>query len=551
MSAFTIFLLASVSYTCVSIDITYPVFGHNTEGQPAAFGDFDSDELTDMFVLKDQGRSIEIMFGSNVELFLKPGIQTKCKFNKHQITSVVPGDFNGDALMDLLQTNKHDNDLDVHILWGRLNVLTCPNENKPLFTIIDKPLIINYDNNMVVDLFGVKRMSDGTTQRMFWLFNSTGNFIEMAMKKYESDEIRIPQLHGFVDIGGGYKVWLCDSEVNAFIFNQTISFPDNLKVKNVGQTAFMDLQLKGRMDHIVPVCFDTQCINSTIYFYDSTCWYNLYIHVYNGNSVWGFVPPMRNVPYLETITVCPGDFNMDGYHDLLCTLCLGGNLKITKVILMENVACTTNYLLQATNGNNNNIMRAFYDFFQNGILDVLLFSGGNGEYNMSAFKSSLDYDANFLKVMVVSGFTYSQYEMLPNRLGKKSSTFGANLPGPKVSYLPQFAYYSLYLPYTIFGLGRTSNFIDELTVSILNETRSWTQIIPNSQIVIIINSINDSSRWNAKLFLTPSRLIFRSAAALAGTCLLILVTIGVLQFKELQEDRIEKRKEAHKFNFAM
>jgi len=197
------------------------VFGYYVQGQPAAFGDFDSDELTDMFVLKDQGRSIEIMFGSNVEPFLKPGTQTKCKFNKHQITSVVPGDFNGDALMDLLVTvkklitvtlsgifnllpaNKQDNDLDVHILWGRLNVLTCPNENKPLFTIIDQPLVINYDNNMIVDLFGVKRMSNGSKQRMFWLFDSTGNFTEMAMENNKSEEIRIPQSHGFVDIGGG------------------------------------------------------------------------------------------------------------------------------------------------------------------------------------------------------------------------------------------------------------------------------------------------------------------------------------------------------------
>jgi len=210
----------ALSHTCVSIDITYPVFGYYVQGQPAAFGDFDSDELTDMFVLKDQGRSIEIMFGSNVEPFLKPGTQTKCKFNKHQITSVVPGDFNGDALMDLLVTvknitvssggfsnwfspNKQNNDLDVHILWGGLNVLACPNEDKPLFTIIDQPLVINYDSNMIVDLFGVKKMSNGTTQRMFWLFNSTGNFTEVAMENYKSEEIRIPQSHGFVDIGGG------------------------------------------------------------------------------------------------------------------------------------------------------------------------------------------------------------------------------------------------------------------------------------------------------------------------------------------------------------
>lgn len=210
----------ALSHTCVSIDITYPVFGYYVQGQPAAFGDFDSDELTDMFILKDQGRSIEIMFGSNVEPFLKPGTQTKCKFNKHQITSVVPGDFNGDALMDLLVTvknitvgsggfsnwfssNKQNNDLDVHILWGGLNVLACPNEDKPLFTIVDQPLVINYDTNMIVDLFGVKKMSNGTTQRTFWLFNSTGNFTEMAMENYSSEEIRIPQSHGFVDIGGG------------------------------------------------------------------------------------------------------------------------------------------------------------------------------------------------------------------------------------------------------------------------------------------------------------------------------------------------------------
>lgn len=215
-------MLVGLSRMCVSIDITYPVFGNSIQGQPAAFGDFDSDELTDMFILKDKGQSIEIMFGSNVEPFLKPGTQTKCKFNKHLITSVVPGDFNGDALMDLLVTvknitetsswnfgfSKNDplkDDLDVHILWGGLNVLKCPdNEDKPLFSIVDQPLVINYDNNMIVDLFGVKRLPNNTKQRMFWLFNSTGNFTEVPMVMNKSHpEIRIPQSHGFVDIIGG------------------------------------------------------------------------------------------------------------------------------------------------------------------------------------------------------------------------------------------------------------------------------------------------------------------------------------------------------------
>lgn len=172
----------------------------------------------------------------------------------------------------------------------------------------------------------------------------------------------------------------------------------------------MDFQLKGRMDHIVPVCFDSNCINSTIYFYDSTRWYNLNINFHNGNSIWGFVPPKPDVPYLETITVRPGDFNMDGYPDLIGTLCLGGISENTIVILMENIPCKTNCegfdrtfevkwdLLQPTNGKRNYVMGAFYDFSQNGILDVLLVSKNSDEYNMSAFKNSLDYDANFLKV---------------------------------------------------------------------------------------------------------------------------------------------------------
>lgn len=195
---------------CVPTDITYSVFKDRVQGQPAAFGDFDSDELTDMFILKDNSHTVEILFGSNIEPYLYLRTQPKCNFTDHQITSVVPGDFNGDALMDLLVTVKNitktpnrENDLDVHILWGELDVLICPkDEYKPLFTIVDQPLVINYDTNMIVDLFGVKRMEDGSKKRMFWLFDDTGNFTEKLMENKDS-EIRIPQSHGFVDIYGG------------------------------------------------------------------------------------------------------------------------------------------------------------------------------------------------------------------------------------------------------------------------------------------------------------------------------------------------------------
>ena len=53
---------------------------------------------------------------------------------------------------------------------------------------------------------------------------------------------------------------------------------------------------------------------------------------------------------------------------------------------------------------------------------------------------------------------------------------------------------SLQLPYVIIGLGSTPNFIEHLTVGILSYSvtnsrlesanKEWTQIIPNSQLVI-------------------------------------------------------------------
>jgi hypothetical protein len=68
-----------------------------------------------------------------------------------------------------------------------------------------------------------------------------------------------------------------------------------------------------------------------------------------------------------------------------------------------------------------------------------------------------------------------------------------------VSYavqLSQSSHMALQLPYVIFGLGTTPNFVEYLTVGILSITtnqdiskfkKEWHQIIPNSQLVISPN----------------------------------------------------------------
>lgn len=53
-------------------DFTETVFGRSdVEGVPAAFGDFNSDELTDIFLLRDNFRTIQVMFGAEVEPLLQ------------------------------------------------------------------------------------------------------------------------------------------------------------------------------------------------------------------------------------------------------------------------------------------------------------------------------------------------------------------------------------------------------------------------------------------------------------------------------------------------
>ncbi len=57
----------------------------------------------------------------------------------------------------------------------------------------------------------------------------------------------------------------------------------------------------------------------------------------------------------------------------------------------------------------------------------------------------------------------------------------------------QWNYGSLQLPFVTIGLGRTNNYIEDLTVgySGINLKQAWTPIIPNSQLVVKPNIGSD------------------------------------------------------------
>lgn len=580
------FMISGFSFS----DITNNAFGSINDGIIAAFGDFNSDELTDVFLLTNNSRTLEILFGADRDPLLRRSTHSKCEFHKFQITSVVPGDFDGDAFMDLMIVTKQKNDSDnryVYINWGGSEYLNCTDESSDaLIKMHGEPVALDYNKDMIIDLFGCNK----DKERMFWIFNKERKSPHRVKMKApnQNSELRIPHAHAYLDLDNdftadlfvstetGFEIWH-GLEDGGFEYSQSIVLPISVDGYITGQSIFLDMELNGHITHIFPICYDENCSISKLLAYRNGTFKDLNISFKdNTNQEWRFIPPNRKLDqiYQNTITLRGGDFNLDGYPDLLATLTPASE-NHPQTFLMENVACdqcgaiTRTFQVRwkafapFTNGT---VMGAFYDFYQDGILDVIFIEKrGDSNYKPLAFRNTLDYDANFVKVIVLTGLNNSHNPTELTPLGRKKRTYGTNLPGPRIAYyttkqdgdrqesssvqIPQSAYFSLHLPFTIFGLGRTPNFVDSLTVGLSNRTRTWTQLIPNSQMVVVPWPLDDPSRWKAQLFVTPSKLIWMSVLSLSATCVVIMLIILILHIKELREDKLERSSDTERLHF--
>ncbi|ALC44712.1 CG7739 [Drosophila busckii] len=573
-------------------DITNVVFGDIKEGVVAAFGDFNSDELTDVFVIRDNRKTLQILYGSDAEPLLRPG--PLCYYLGKRIVSVVPGDFDGDALMDVL-VNLESNEKDiysVHVNWGNTTELNC--SKNELFRAKGEVMPLDFNRDMIMDLYGL----DANDVRTFWIFNNKREpprIVHQAMPTGgEKQTLKIPNANAYLDLNGDfladlflqtkttYEIWYGINERDGqenFSYQHAIVYElVGIHDYAVGQAVFMDFELRGMQNIIVPFCVSENCKNSTILVHNGKDFNDVHVNFKDPQGItWAFVPPVPDDVYLKTITARSGDFNLDGYPDLLVTLQPLNVAKPTmQTFLLENVPCKTctkkftrtfevRWNALAPMGNNT-VAGAFYDFYQDGVLDVILIEKHlNGNYRPLAFRNTLDYDANFVKVIVLTGLINEQNPTPYTPLGRKKRTYGSNLPGPIITYstttqdgeqqsgssvqLPQSSYFALQLPYTCFGLGRTPNFVDQLVVGLYSKCHNWTQLIPNSQIIVVPKPLDQPQHWKALLFVTPSKLILMSVVALGGTCLVIVLIILVLYIKEKREDRQERLQESHRFHF--
>lgn len=202
----------------------------------------------------------------------------------------------------------------------------------------------------------------------------------------------------------------------------------------------MDFELKGKMDHILPIKTSTE---SKLFTYSNQTeeWHDLFVNLTDPTGVQWQWAWDDQVPLLQGITIRGGDYNMDSYPDLLAPIVSPSGLYQT--VLLENILCVNcNNITRSFQirwdafypHGNDTVAAVFYDIFQDGIIDVILVYRKGDQFTLGAYKNNLDYDANFVKVMVLSGLQNDELPYVDTALGKKKRKFGSNLPGPRIWY---------------------------------------------------------------------------------------------------------------------
>ncbi|KAF3686932.1 T-cell immunomodulatory protein [Channa argus] len=577
---FVFFLLFARQYSTFALqDVTLDLFGSENYGTVAAFGDFNSDKQTDIFIIREQSELVIFLADSKAPYF-KPKVYITKEIlpSNTVITSIVPGDYDGDSQMDVLFTSLHESKTSIFIFWGNNQTLDMSGWLKLNKTFTDQPLVMDFNGDMIPDIFGVNEQQ--STEVCYLRQRSP-----MCQKALSSPvKMRVPHSNAFIDLnkdftadlfltleGPKFETWI--SKDGNFTKSQVMS--TDPPGRNVGQSSFVDFDGDGYQDHLLPMCLDAACKQSAIYLAkaNSSEWIPVLSDFQQRDTVWGFVPGKPDQP----LALHLGDYNLDGFPDAL--VILRNTTGSQQAFLLENVPCNNaschsigrmfhiHWDQSDLGAIKNAIMATFFDIYEDGILDMLVLSKAEKKNDLiiHALKNNFEADAYFVKVMVLSG-------LCSNDCPDDVKPFGVNQPGPYVMYttvdsngylknasagqLSQSAHFSLQLPYTVLGLGRSANFLDHLFVGIPRQPgemdirkQEWTAIIPNSQLIVIPFPHNKPRSWSAKLYLTPSNSVLLTAIALIGVCVFILVIIGILHWQEKKADDREKRQEAHRFHF--
>ncbi|CAF2148938.1 unnamed protein product [Rotaria magnacalcarata] len=557
---------------------------------PLAFGDFNADKVIDIFCRNTKGDTIRIMLNDD----RSPTSKEQFSVN---ITGVIydalAADFNGDSKLDLFvlyQTEPDQIGYNGGIFWGdriRLSPL------QPLDYLFENiPTTLDANGDSYVELLGMVSVDKITYKpACVYLKNQTISPVDVlpnieklrprsTQASADLNNDLVADLFLTIETNNHTKYRIYELPITKLTLIREYDPPPGVAIHHL--STFADIDADGELEHILPVCMDPNCSDSRIYVRDDNKWSLLPIQFGNGVRfpLADELPaPFDRIP----ISIKIADYNLDGFPDMVVVMSKslsGGNVPI--VLLnrgceaIGNATCSYNrtfipqtqekFVLAATNAT----VAAFFDILENGYPDLLVIQADtNNTFKLTGFQNSIVQDVHFIKVMVLSSFTCTTCP------SQKRLPYGNNEPGQSIKMetitimngikddliklaavqMSQAGQLTLELPYVIIGLGSTPNFVEKITVGIPPNKesnklyRTYTQMIPNSQIVVIPIPLMNPEKWHSKLFLTPSRMILHTGIALGVTLIVLAGILAILQYREKVEDDRERKVQAQAFHY--
>ncbi|KAG2182189.1 hypothetical protein INT43_007116 [Umbelopsis isabellina] len=611
-------------------------------GTIAAFGDFNGDKYTDLFVLSTDQSTITIYtWKQNNFTFVPLPNPPHIAGLDFVIENVVPGDFTYDGQLDVLvmgrsNPNNAGDEIKMRVYKGNGNDTIDPNYIGIPSAKLAQPMVADISGDMKSDLLGYA-WDDTAAHPTLSIWNNIAdpgnpNSTELFNVRFADLQLEVPELSHCIKKIHSTQIWylyapapmvskvfnfgsMSEIKVSKWSYKQTyrmglallalrILVSQGKSDKIVSQNANMDVtDGDGSVDILFPVCNHNDCQihiaynqqmplcdksddshqNSTacrqaqnLCVADPNFKFNFDTSNEESYSIFDLKNVLANGEYIvmddssfkgsSPVPIRLGDYNLDGYPDLLF-------VTNRRALLMESVLCNNKLCTQSDADNYRRSFRlvsqgsealskdisnprqaAFFDIAEDGTLDILVLQSQGSISNgvcpgycptEPRFPSTKPYGVNY------PGATF-KFTVLDTSGVKRAH---------QVSQLSQTGYLSLQTPYSLFGLGRTNNYIEEMFAgTTMHQVSAWHRtIFSTKESYQIRNSYSfltnqqmytiPQRRWKVELYIQPADYIPWVFVVLAAAAAILATVVATLNWMEKREDRLERRKALHIVNF--
>lgn len=95
------------------------------------------------------------------------------------------------------------------------------------------------------------------------------------------------------------------------------------------------------------------------------------------------------------------------------------------------------------------------------------------------------------------------------------------------------------MPYCLFGIGRTNDFINQFKVAVVADgavrVKTYQPVMPNTQLIVTISDA-DPKNWVLEMFVSPTKKLMLIAIIIGVGILILGVAVLVIQIKEYRKD---------------